>query len=325
MSSRRPLVSIIIPMYNAASTIATCIESIQKQTYSLIEIIVINDGSTDTSMDIVKEIQQHDKRIELFTQENQGVSAARNEGIRHARGVFIQFVDADDWIEPTMTAQLTEQMEKGVDLGICGYQTAKTKIKPAKTCIKNRKNWLQAIGNLYAQNLLQSPCNKIYRRQLIQTKNIQFQYDLSIGEDFLFNLAYLTYTNKLALLATTPYNYERTKDSLTRTYDPNLFTIQKQLHHAWQSFLQDNHYDTKINVRAGANIFIQGTAFSIDNIYRTPSLKTNTKYKQVKKIVHDKLVEETAKLTHNYLSILLRYKQTRLIQLLYIMKNIMRK
>lgn len=319
------LASIIIPMYNAEKTITACLISIQHQTYEQIEMIVMDDGSTDNSAIIVKKMQQQDKRIQLFSQQNQGVSTARNQGILHATGTFIQFVDADDWIDQTMTAQLIEKMKPDVDLAICGYETAKIKIHPHQTGIYDREDWLSDIGTLYEQTLLQSPCNKIYRRKLMQTKDIQFPHDISIGEDFLFNLTYLTYTKKIALLSTTLYNYCEESDSLTRTYHANLFAIQKQLYNEWKKFLIKNDSNTKTNEQAGANVFIQGTAFSMNNLYTTSFTNESTRYHILKNIVHDETVAQTAKTTNGYLAFFLRHKQIKLIHLLYKVKKIIRR
>src|SRR5699024_7491816 len=124
------LVSIIIPMYNAENTIARCITSIQQQTYEEIEIIIINDGSTDESAQIVQNKAKQDRRIHVFTQKNQGVSEARSKGLEYAPGAFIQILDADGWSHKTMAAQLIAEMDTDSDLTICGYQTAQKKSRP---------------------------------------------------------------------------------------------------------------------------------------------------------------------------------------------------
>src|SRR5699024_9516540 len=139
-------VSIIIPMYNAENTIARCITSIQQQTYEEIEIIIINDGSTDESAQIVQNKAKQDKRIHCFTQKNQGVSEARNKGVEYATGTFIQFVDADDWIHKTMTAQLIAKMDTETDLTICGYQAAQKNIRPQQVNHYEAKTLRQHIG-----------------------------------------------------------------------------------------------------------------------------------------------------------------------------------
>ena len=117
------LVSFIVPVYNAARTLQTCINSIQQQTYPFFEIILINDGSTDGSGELCDAYATEDFRIRTFHQRNSGPAAARNKGIHHAIGTYIQFVDADDVIDPQMTKTLLSHMTEEIDLVICGYAT----------------------------------------------------------------------------------------------------------------------------------------------------------------------------------------------------------
>ena len=115
-----PLVSIIIPAYNVENTIENCIKSIRIQTYDKIEIIVVDDGSSDCTYNVVNMLAENDKRVKIFRQSNKGVSAARNRGIQEATGEFIIFVDADDSIMINMIEILiNKQREFNVDLVQC--------------------------------------------------------------------------------------------------------------------------------------------------------------------------------------------------------------
>ena len=93
------LISIIVPVYNVEKYLEQCLESLLNQTYKNIEIIVVNDGSTDQSLDILKKYSFKDNRIKLYSQKNQGISAARNTALEHINGKYVMFVDSDDWIE----------------------------------------------------------------------------------------------------------------------------------------------------------------------------------------------------------------------------------
>ena len=99
MKSNKKLVSVIVPIYNVEAYLERCVISILNQTYENIEVILINDGSTDRSLDLAKRLEKKDKRIVLVSQDNQGLSAARNSGIKIARGEYITFVDSDEWID----------------------------------------------------------------------------------------------------------------------------------------------------------------------------------------------------------------------------------
>lgn len=151
-----PLVSIIVPIYNAADFLIRCLDSVEKQTYSNLEMILINDGSTDDSLKICNSYAQKDNRIVLIDKKNEGASIARNIGIQHASGEFFAFLDADDWIAPNYIEQLMRPFENGdVDISICGYRICQEYISPtselsaAYECKDARKYLLecQRLGN----------------------------------------------------------------------------------------------------------------------------------------------------------------------------------
>ena len=119
-----PELSVIVPVYNAEAYLRKCISSILQQTYSDLEVILVNDGSIDSSGKIAQEIADEDDRVKVINQINQGVSSARNTGLRIAAGRYVGFVDADDWIEPTMYETLINGIiDCQADLACCGYQT----------------------------------------------------------------------------------------------------------------------------------------------------------------------------------------------------------
>ena len=124
------LVSIVVPIYNAENYLTKCIYSIIKQTYKNIEIILVNDGSTDNSLKICETFALNDKRIIIISQKNMGVSTARNIGINVAKGEYISFVDSDDTIEDNYIQELVDNSNSGkVDVVICGYNDIYTNNK----------------------------------------------------------------------------------------------------------------------------------------------------------------------------------------------------
>ena len=112
-SSQQPLVSVIVPIYNAKDHIARCVESIRRQTYRNLQILLLNDGSQDVSLEVCRMFAQVDGRITLIDKENSGVSATRNLGMRAARGAYLQFVDADDTLQPYATELLVQRAQIG--------------------------------------------------------------------------------------------------------------------------------------------------------------------------------------------------------------------
>src|SRR5699024_6957900 len=120
MSNKQGLVSIIVPIYNAEDSLHNCIESVLEQTYPHIELILVNDGSTDLSKKICNHYVSLDERIKVIHQENAGPSSARNRGIEYAIGDYVQLVDADDDIKPNMTERVLQAMTHDLQLVICG-------------------------------------------------------------------------------------------------------------------------------------------------------------------------------------------------------------
>ena len=117
------LISIIVPVYNVEKYLEQCLESLLNQTYKNIEIIVVNDGSTDQSLDILKKYSFKDNRIKLYSQKNQGISAARNTALEHINGKYVMFVDSDDWIEiNTCEIALHEMKKNDSDIVMWAYR-----------------------------------------------------------------------------------------------------------------------------------------------------------------------------------------------------------
>lgn len=205
------LVSIIIPIYNTKNLLYRCLESIQKQTYTNLEIVMIDDGSTDGSADICKSFCETDSRFKYIYQNNAGVSAARNNGLTHASGKYIGFVDSDDWIALDYYEALVSEMDKaGSDLVIAGFQIfdgehlySKTIPDVERTYTKSEfaKNiWKYCSGS----TLINSNWNKLYRRDKICD---QFNVDMYCGEDMRFNMMYLKSADVIATVQTAGYYY----------------------------------------------------------------------------------------------------------------------
>ena len=118
-SSMNGAVSIIVPVYNCEKWLPDCIESLTRQTYSELEIILVNDGSTDGSLSICKKYEKQDERIYLVNKKNGGVSSARNTGLKHANGEWVTFVDADDWLETDAIERICRELQEDIDCCFC--------------------------------------------------------------------------------------------------------------------------------------------------------------------------------------------------------------
>ena len=202
-------ISIIVPVYNRENCIENCIESIRSQTYDNIEIIIVDDGSTDNSGKICDSYEKKDHRIHVIHQKNQGVSAARNAGIHKATGKYIQFVDSDDTVAQTMCEKLIKrQKETNAELVICGYNlykgNSKEEMPATDTVFNSMEKFAQEFNYYVVRFLIHSPWNKLYLKDKIK---LLFNTDYSLGEDLLFNLNYIGNCTCIAGCAETLYNY----------------------------------------------------------------------------------------------------------------------
>ena len=203
------MISVIVPVYNSEKSLERCIESILGQSEQDLEVLLINDGSTDKSALICQKYEKTDKRVHVIQKENEGVSAARNTGILYAKGEYIQFVDSDDFIEPDMCQRLLQAVQQqNTDFALCGFHhifQGRDIVKvPKTTGILDKKCFCEEFLGLYEQGFLNMPWNKLYRRDLISD---YFEADLSLGEDLLFNLSYLENVEKISVVTKPLYHY----------------------------------------------------------------------------------------------------------------------
>lgn len=212
------MISIIVPVYNSEKTLHRCVESLVAQTYKEIEIVLVMDGPTDSSLDIGKSFEQQDSRVRVLLKENEGVSKARNYGLSFAKGEYIQFVDSDDYIETNMCEKLMESVDKtGAQMALCGYHHLflnRDIKKVAKQGSYVLKDSPQMFLELYESGYLNMPWNKLFKKELIAQG---FNEELSLGEDLLFNLKYMENVIQLTIVEEPLYYYiqQNGQDSLS--------------------------------------------------------------------------------------------------------------
>ncbi len=194
---KNPLVSIIIPIYNTEKYLLRCLSSVLESPEN-IEVICVDDGSTDHSLRICEELKERDARVRIFTQKHQGVAVARNKGLSLARGNWIFFVVSDDVVFPGYY-NLIADIELCNDICIFdviwGNKKYDNERENERRFIKNDKTFL--ITKMFesksfsdkARTSLRSPCAKIYRRKFLSDNKIEFPQNVKIGEDFLFNIS----------------------------------------------------------------------------------------------------------------------------------------
>ncbi|MDO5292492.1 MAG: glycosyltransferase [bacterium] len=194
------LVSVIIPIYNAASYLEKCIESVIQQTYEKLQIILINDGSTDNSLEICNKFRKKDIRIEVISTENEGVSAARNKGLASAKGQYLCFMDSDDYIETNMIERLYKRyVNTSVQLSICGFYEIIGYTKIQRTIGRVQQlDKEHAIEQLLEEESYRGYLwNKMFDVEIIKKHKICFDSSIKVWEDVLFVAEYLMYCNKI--------------------------------------------------------------------------------------------------------------------------------
>ncbi|MBY7144643.1 glycosyltransferase [Virgibacillus sp. NKC19-3] len=294
------LVSIIVPVYNVEIQLHDCIHSILNQTYTYIEVILVNDGSTDSSGSICDDFAKGDNRVNVIHQKNAGPSAARNAGIDAALGDYIQFVDSDDYMEPTMTETLLKAMISDVQLVLCGYQTINRDNHHTKDYIPSRKGVFQYvplmkhIGELYKDVLLPSPCNKLYRAACINQKTIRFMEGLSVGEDLLFNLDYLQICNKVHVINNRLYYYSiADHSSLSRRFNKDLFKEQQLIFQKMKAFLIAHNCYQDENKHFIHSTHTNNIIHALGNLFHANSTLTSKEKKErIRTIVTDDSLKE---------------------------------
>jgi glycosyltransferase involved in cell wall biosynthesis len=215
-----PKISVIIPVYNASLYLEQCLQSLMNQTFSDIEILAVNDGSTDESLEILEKVAATDSRITVLNTANNGVSYARNLGLQNAKGEYIGFCDADDWIEPQMLEKLFWSMHLNcADVVVCDLSLFQNGSKVRRLGLQNNVIRVSEHRPALLRQLLQfkfdyGNCNKLYKSSLIRIHRIHFNEGMYLWEDLLFNLQYFQKVERVALVGEALYNYRIYSTSL---------------------------------------------------------------------------------------------------------------
>ena len=217
-----PKVSVIVPVYKVEKYIGQCIESILSQTFKDFELILVDDGSPDSSGAICDQYAQKDSRIQVFHKENGGVSSARNYGIEKAKGEWLCFVDSDDWIEPTYLGDF-ELGKCDADIYMQGYVKEKDGSVIAKHDFEQCDNdeFFTILSFSEDNYIINSPCFKLFKRSIVMNHYVRFDTNTSYGEDHLFSLTYVLFARSAHYSLGTGYIYRVSEaESLTQRVVP---------------------------------------------------------------------------------------------------------
>lgn len=260
--NNQPLISVIVPVYNVEQYLPMCLDSILNQTYRNIEVVCVDDGSPDNCGQILQKYATKDERIVVITQKNQGLSGARNTGLRYAHGEYIMFLDSDDWIEAeTCEAAISAALKYDADLVMWSYTRAYNQDSKEKYMFWENETVFekeQVKSQLHRRicgllgeelqhpdyaNALETVWGKLYLTKQIVENNVEFVNTKEIGtEDALFNLYVLGNIERAVYLRKCYNHYRKTnQSSLTTIYNKNLFTRWQKLFDYMEVYIQENN------------------------------------------------------------------------------------
>ncbi|WP_130891428.1 glycosyltransferase family 2 protein [Fusobacterium ulcerans] len=242
------MLSVIVAAYNVEKYIEKCINSLVNQTYKNLEILVVNDGSTDNTKEIMEKYEKEYKNLKLLNKENGGLSSARNYGINHSKGEYITFVDGDDYVDEEMYEEMLDKMiRENSDMCICNFRKIySNKIKIPKLNYTLFKGELVHNFLLRHDEIFAISCNKIYKKEIIINNNIFF-INKAFFDDLGFNSKYILYTRKVSIVNKAFYNYIQREGSITKgkVYNPYIEKAILDLNNNLKLFYKNHNFYEK--------------------------------------------------------------------------------
>ena len=314
---RQPQVSIIVPAYNVENYIERCLNSLVNQTFKDIEIITINDGSTDKSLELINKYVKEDIRVSVIDLGDEGVSYCRNLGIEKANGKYIMFVDSDDWIDFNMVEVMYKKAEENnIDLVMCSYirefkDHSKEKIfnLPEEIIYKEDKvkNELlrklvgpvkEELSNPEMLDALGTVWGKLYRADIFKENKINFVDLKEIGsaEDTLFNIFTFNYLSKVMFLNKPMYHYWRDNPkSVTSQYNPKLKEQRKVFFKYISDFIKENNFEQVFEEALNNRICTSVLGLGLIECSKNNKISRINKIKNIKKIINEEYIRNAYK------------------------------
>lgn len=293
MNGEKTIVSIIIPAYNVENYIHRGIQSAIEQSYQDIEVVIVDDGSTDKTAEIVKMYQEKDNRIKLYQQTNKGVSAARNRALDYAEGKYILFLDSDDWLEIDAVSELMkikETMDGGLVcceryFAYCTRDGSIVKEQQGSNEVKQRvdSDKAQTYCGIGKYNL-QSSCYKLFDKKVIDNEKIRFNEDIYHGEDGLFVFSYLKCIKEVIYIPLPLWNIlERPNSATTAPYNSKWLTaieaVQEMIKY------ENNSYE----VKQALYLYLMKRVTQMEILGISAGKMNSEKIKELQKILKDTL------------------------------------
>lgn len=273
-----PLISVIMPVFNSENVVERAIRSVLKQTYQSWELLIVDDCSTDHTVEVIKRWIDKDSRIRLFCQEkNYGPGAAKNRGLLCAKGDYITFCDADDWIDREAFQILVDNTEGKYDTVISGFYRdikdqdgkllERTIVKMDAFTCANKIDVLKSIIELDQNRLFSYAVNKLFKRKIIE-KNKVFFSNKKFGEDFDFNIDFFCHVDNMKVIDQGFYHYvKQNRESLTERYIPDFYEINKERFEKISDLMIDNGCYTKTVRQKIMSLYVKHVSAAIARLY----------------------------------------------------------
>lgn len=277
-----PFFSVIVPVYNVEKYIEKCLKSIHNQTFSDYEVIIINDGTKDRSCEIIRARCLYDCRFQIFDKSNGGLSSARNEGLKHATGKYIIFVDSDDWIEPDYFLKISLQIKEDIDIMVCKYQLDDTVIGARYIPYESEHINLVYAGEKKEKQIVEKHLvayprkgyemkdtlmpvwKNVYRRIFLQDTELTFVSEREVmAEDYVFNAFAYYYAKSVQVTDIAGYVHVIVQGTLSRSYRFNAVEMSICKHERVRDFIDKHEFVDRHSIEQ-AELFNFASSFAGD-------------------------------------------------------------
>lgn len=300
------LISVVIPIYNVEQYLMRCVDSVQKQTYQNLEIILVDDGSPDGCPQLCEEIKRADRRVKVIHKDNGGLGLARNSGLDVATGSYVTFIDSDDWISEDHIDNLykaAKQTDSDAVIGahttvsaggimqIHGHQIPQ-KVYEGSTILEEIILPLIGADENFPQDvqLNSSSCMNLYRMEVIEKNHLRFRSEkVAVAEDLYFNVDFFSHAKRITVLDETGYFYYENISSISRKYDPKRFERTVKFYDTIQEQILQYGLSDSVGYRA-ERTFLMKIRLAIRHIVLS-DLKINKKMQEIRAILNHELVQ----------------------------------
>lgn len=345
---KKNVVTIIIPVFNAEKYLENCLKSVINQTYKNIEIIIVDDGSTDNSFKIYNKYLNIEKRLKVINIENSGVSKARNIGLENSNGEWVTFIDADDWLERTYVEVLVENIIKydgdviGCNCNRCmeSGEIIKDDISPAIIIREDNELEIFKLDTIFMEfdsrvnkyNVGEIRCvwGKLFKTSIINNNNIKFKEGMKLAEDALFCYEVFSYSKKVILLNRYLINYRVHSESANNRYRDDMKEVAIKSIDEFRKVIGDDNLKKSSYKVAYNNLVAEFIYYSIFKYFYNDNYKKSSceRYKEIKKFFKYKAFKDVSIFSKNitvvrrYLLLALKVNNPIMINIFVNIKNI---